>query len=426
MSDLFPIPEISRAATVQTIRSPGGVEAWLVEDYAVPLVAAQFAFRGGASQDAASAPGLATLLAGLLDEGAGPYDSAGFHEAIDDLAVHMHFSADRDYAAGHFQTLSKNLDAAFELMRLAVCEARLEQASIERVTAQLVASLRRELKDPDAVASRTFRAAAFANHPYGRATRGEIETMPALTRASLLDMRDRMFARDNLIVAVVGAIDAATLGAQLDRVFGALPEKSRLDPVAPVEIGGLGSRIVATVDVPQATIRFGRAGLDRNDPDFVAGIVVNHILGGGAFTARLFREVREKRGLAYSVYSHLQNYDRAAMLLGGTSTKNERAAESLAVIEEQIRDLAENGPTEDELAKARKFLIGSYALRFDTSTKIAGNLLHLQLEGRTPSYLDDRNRLVAAVTLDDAKRAARRLFGDGELLVTVAGKPVGM
>lgn len=426
MSDLSPIPEISRAATVQTIRSPGGVEAWLVEDYAVPLVAAQFAFRGGASQDPASAPGLATLLAGLLDEGAGPYDSAGFHEAIDDLAVHMHFSADRDYAAGHFQTLSKNLDAAFELMRLAVCEARLEQASIERVTAQLVASLRRELKDPDAVASRTFRAAAFANHPYGRATRGEIETMPALTRASLLDMRDRMFARDNLIVAVVGAIDAATLGAQLDRVFGALPEKGRLDPVAPIEIGGLGSRIVANVDVPQATIRFGRPGLDRNDPDFVAGMVVNHILGGGAFTARLFREVREKRGLAYSVYSHLQNYDRAAMLLGGTSTKNERAAESLAVIEEQIRDLAENGPTEDELAKARKFLIGSYALRFDTSTKIAGNLLHLQLEGRTPSYLDERNRLVAAVTLDDAKRAARRLFGDGKLLVTVAGKPVGM
>jgi zinc protease len=426
VTELAPLPEHSRASTVQQVRSPGGVTAWLVEDYAVPLIAVQFAFRGGASQDPPGKPGLSTLLAGLLDEGAGPYDSAGFHEVLDDLAVHLHFSADRDYVAGHFQTLARNADAAFELMRLAVCEARLDQAPIERVVSQLVASLRRELKDPDAMASRMFRAAAFPDHPYGRAARGEIDTLPALTRADLVDMRARMFARDNLTVAVVGAIDATTLASELDRVFSALPEKSRLDKIAPVEMSGVGSRIVSDVDVPQATIRFGRPGLDRNDPDFVAGIVVNHILGGGAFTARLFREVREKRGLAYSVYSQLQNYDEAAMLVGATSTKNERAAESLSVIEEQIRDLGENGPTEDELAKAKKFLIGSYALRFDTSNKIAGNLMQLQLEGRTPAYLDQRNRLVGAVTLDDAKRAARRLFGDGKLLVAVAGKPQGM
>ena len=178
--------------------------------------------------------------------------------------------------------------------------------------------------------------------------------------------------------------------------------------------------------MPQATIRFGRPGVERDDPDFMAAVVVNHILGGGAFTARLFREVREKRGLAYSVYSHLQNYDHAAMLVGATSTKNERAAESLAVIEEQIADLAASGPTEEELAKARKFLIGSYALRFDTSTKIAGNLMQLQLEGRPTAYLDQRNKLVAAVDLDAAKRAAKKLLGDGKLLVALAGRPTGM
>jgi zinc protease len=421
-----PLPAASRAATVQKVRSPGGVEAWLVEDYAVPLVAAQFAFRGGAAQDPVDKPGLATLLAGLLDEGAGPYDSSGFHEALDDLAVHLHFSADRDHISGHFQTLVKNVDAAFELMRLAVCEARLDQAPIERVTSQLVASLKRELKDPDAMASRAFRAAAFPGHAYGRAARGEIDSLATIGRADLDEFRARTFARDNLVVAVVGAIDAETLARYLDSVFVALPAKSRLTLVPPVEMAGLGLRIVSEVDVPQATIRFGRPGLDRSDPDFIAGMVVNHILGGGAFTARLFREVREKRGLAYSVYSHLQNYDQAAMVLGGTSTKNERAAESLAVIEEQIRDLAENGPTEEELGKACRFLVGSYALRFDTSTKIAGNLVHMQLEGRDPSYLDERNRLVAAVTLDDARRAARRLFGNGELLVAVAGKPQGM
>lgn len=426
MTDLSPIPETSRAAAVQEIRTPGGLSAWLVEDYAVPLVAAQFAFRGGASQDPVERPGLATLLGGLLDEGAGPYDSAGFHEAMDDLAVHLHFSVDRDHLAGHFQTLTRNLDPAFELMRLALCEARLEQAPIDRVVSQLVASLKRELKDPDAVASRSFRAAAFPDHPYGRAARGEIDTLPRIGRDDLVAMRANMLARDTLAIAVVGAIDAKTLAAKLDATFGALPERANLAPVPPAVMGGVGQRIVTDIDVPQATIRFGRPGVERDDPDFMAAVVVNHILGGGAFTARLFREVREKRGLAYSVYSHLQNYDHAALLVGATSTKNERAAESLEVIQEQIADLAANGPTEDELAKARKFLIGSYALRFDTSTKIAGNLMQLQLEGRPTAYLDQRNRLVAAVGLDDARRAARKMLGDGKLLVALAGRPTGM
>ncbi|MFO1133650.1 MAG: pitrilysin family protein [Rhodoblastus sp.] len=426
MTDLSPLPETSRAAAVQEIRTPGGLSAWLVEDYAVPLVAVQFAFRGGASQDPAERPGLATLLGGLLDEGAGPYDSAGFHEAMDDLAVHLHFSVDRDHLAGHFQTLTRNLDPAFELMRLAVCEARLEQAPVDRVVSQLVASLKRELKDPDAVASRSFRAAAFPDHPYGRAARGEIDSLPKIGRDDLVAMRANMLARDTLAIAVVGAIDAATLAAKLDATFGALPERASLAPVAPAVMAGVGRRIVTDIDVPQATIRFGRPGVERDDPDFMAAVVVNHILGGGAFTARLFREVREKRGLAYSVYSHLQNYDHAALLVGATSTKNERAAESLEVIQEQIADLVANGPTEEELGKARKFLIGSYALRFDTSTKIAGNLMQLQLEGRPTAYLDQRNRLVAAVGLDDAKRAARKMLGDGKLLVALAGRPTGM
>lgn len=418
--------ETSRASTVQTLRTPGGIDVWLVEDYAVPLVAAQFAFRGGASQDPENKPGVATMLAGLLDEGAGPYDSSEFHEALDDIAAHLHFSADRDYIGGHFQTLTRNLDPAFELLRLAVNEARLDGAAIERVCSQLVASLRRELKDPDSAASRAFRTAAFPGHPYGRAARGEIDILPKIARDDLSDLRAKNMARDNLVVAVVGAIDAKSLSERLDRAFGALPEKSRLVDVPAARFNGLGSRIVTHIDVPQTTIRFGRPGLDRADPDFMAGVVVNHILGGGVFTARLFREVREKRGLAYSVYSQMQNNEAAALLVGATSTKNDRAAESLGVIEEQIRDLSDNGPTEEELEKARKFLIGSYALRFDTSTKIAGNLLHLQMERRSPSYLDERNRLIAAVTMDDAKRAAKKLFGDGSLLITAAGRPTGM
>ncbi|MGH6857184.1 MAG: M16 family metallopeptidase [Methylocella sp.] len=413
----------SRASTVQKVVSQGGVEAWLVEDYAIPLIAFEFAFKGGAAQDPIGKPGAATLLSGLLDEGAGAYDSEGFHRALDEDAIEMSFSAERDILTGRMQSLSRNSARAFALLQLAVTEARLDAESFERVVRQIAAGLKREANDPDFVAGRSFRALAYPNHSYGLPVRGELSTLPMLTRANLIEMRAATFARDNLKIAAVGAVDAATLAGHLDDVFGGLPDKASLNFVAPGAFSGTGTRHVSPIEVPQSTIRFGRESVARSDPDFIPAMIVNHILGGGIFSARLFREVREKRGLAYSVYSRLVTYDHAAMFYGATSTKNERAAESMAVIEKEISSLAEFGPTEEELDKAKKYLIGSYALRFDTSTKIAGQLVNLQSEGFGVEYLDERNKLIAGVTMEDAKRASKRLFGDTKLLVTVAGNP---
>ncbi len=416
----------SRAAAVQKVVSSGGVEAWLVEDYAVPLVALQLAFKGGASQDPSAKPGVANLLAGLLDEGAGSLDAEAFHTALDEDAIELSFSADRDMLTGRLQTLSRNSARAFELLRLAVNEARLDAEPFERVRSQIAAGLKREANDPDTAASRSFRATAYEGHPYGLPVRGDLDVLPTLTQGDLIDLRAKTFARENLKIAVVGAIDALSLARHLDDIFGALPRAGHNALVADAAFLGEGRRVIVDIDVPQSTIRFGRQGLSRADPDIIPATVVNHVLGGGVFSARLFREVREKRGLAYSVYSQLVTYDHGAMFLGGTSTKNERAAESMGVIEAEIKSLAEAGPSEEELEKAKKYLIGSYALRFDTSTKIASQLLHLQTDGYGVEYLDERNRLFAAVTMDDAKRAAKRLFGDASLLVTVAGRPEGM
>lgn len=419
-------PTRSRAETVQRIVTPGGIEAWFVESYAVPLIALEFAVRGGAAQDPPEKPGLATLLASLLDEGAGPYDARSFHRAIDDLAIHLGFGADRDALSGHLQTLVRNTDQAFELLKLAVTQARLDSDSIDRVRGQMAAELKRDANDPNAMVAQAFRLAAFPSHPYGRPVRGELDSLGSLTRGDLDTLRSRMLARKDLKIAVVGAIDVPTLSIKLDDVFGGWPQQNRLAPVPVIAMQNIGARKVVDLDVPQATMRFARQGVSRKDPDYFAALVVNHILGGGVFTARLFREVREKRGLAYSIYSHLNEYDQCAMFVGGTSTKNERAGESLEVIEQQIGALAQEGPTEDELDKAKKYLIGSYALRFDTSTKIASQLVNLQLDGFDPSYLDERNVKIDAVTLDDAKRVAKKLLGDGKLLVAVAGRPVGV
>jgi zinc protease len=421
-----PVPVVSRAARVQHVVSPGGVRAWLVEDYAVPLVAVEFSFAGGAAQDPSGKAGAGALLAGLLDEGAGELDAEAFHRALDDHAIRLSFNVERDEFSGHLQTLSRHVDKAFELLALAVNAPRFDEAPLERVRSQINAMLKRESKDPDAMAAQAWRRAAWAGHPYARSPRGELGEVDAVTRDDLVDLRRQILARDTLKVAVVGAIDAARLAVHLDNVFAGLPAKADLTPVPEIEIGGLGRRIVVDFDVPQANIRFGRPGIARADKDYIAAMVVNHILGGGSFTSRLFQEVREKRGLTYSVYSSLTTAEASPSLIGSTSTKNERAGESLAVIEAEFARLAAEGPTADELEKAQKFLTGSYALRFDTSTKIAGHLLHLQREGFDAGYLDRRNAEVEAVTLEDAKRVAKRLIGDAKLLVAIVGRPEGL
>ncbi|SDR55488.1 zinc protease [Rhizobiales bacterium GAS191] len=414
----------ARAASVRKVTSPGGVEAWLVEDHTNPLIAIQFAFTGGSSQDPAAKPGLAYLMSGMLDEGAGPYDSTAFHERVEDLAIDLRFDADRDYVTGSLKTLTKNCDEAFELLRLALQEPRFDQDAVERVKAQVLAGLRRDANEPNAVARNAFAEAAFPNHPYGWPLKGTLEGVPTITGPDLDAYRRKTLDRAGLKVAVVGDIDAARLAQILDRIFAGLPARAELRPVADVVMAS-GQRRSIDLPVPQSTIIFGLPGLARKDADYVPAVVMNHILGGGTFTSRLWTEIREKRGLAYSVYSSLSPFRHSALLFGATSTKNERANESISVISAEIEAFARDNITADELDKAKKYLTGSYGLRFDTSTKIARELLQAQLDDLGMDYFDRRNAEIAAVTADDIARVSKRLLDTGKMLVVIVGRPVG-
>ena len=419
-------PAASGAVNVREIVSPGGVKAWLVEDYAVPIVSVELAFRGGATQDPKGRDGAATILSGLLDEGAGDLDSQAFHRALDEKAIEIGFHADADKVGGRVRTLSKHLDRAGALLALALNAPRFDEEPFERVREQVKAHLRHEINDPGTVAWRGFRARVFKGHPYENPSDGSPETLDALERADMGRLHRRLMARDQLFVGVVGAIDAERAGRLLDEAFAHLPAKAGLDPVGPAPFLGLGSEEVIDLDVPQTTIRFGRPGPSRRDEHYIPAFVLAHILGGGTgLSSRLFREVREKRGLAYTAYAGLATQDHASYLTGGTTTKNERARESLDVIRAEILDMAKNAVTEEELEKGKRYLIGSYPLRFDTSTKIAGQLVQMQLDGYGREWLVERNERIRAVTRADARRAAEALFGDGSLSVVMVGRPAG-
>lgn len=413
-------------AQVGEVLSPRGVEAWHVQSDLVPLIALAFTFEGGGAQDPETKPGVAQMLSRLLDEGAGPYSSDAFQERLAARAIELSFNAGPDAIGGSLKTLVKHADEAFDLLKLALCEPRYDEEAIERVRAQTIAGLRYQQNDPGVVASREFFARAFPGHPYGRPTSGTIESIEAITRDDLLELHRRVVGQGRAKIAAVGALDAGRLAGVLDSVFGTLPEPAGFAPVPPVEIAGRGTHHVVDLDVPQSVIRFATNGVSWRDPDFIPAYVLNHILGGGAFTSRLFQEVREKRGLAYSVGTSLVSYRGASMTWGYTATKNERVVECISVIQDEMARLKADGPTDDELQKAKDYLTGSYALGFDTSTKIAHQLAQIAFEGLGIEYIGRRNALVAAVTQDDIRHAAERTIGDGELLVVVAGRPVGL
>jgi zinc protease len=406
--------------------SASGVEAWHVESDVVPLIAVAFTFEGGSAQDPVDKPGTAQMLARLLDEGAGAYDSDAFQERLAARAIELSFNAGNDAVGGSLKTLVKHADEAFELLRIALVEPRFDQDSIERVRAQTIAGLRYQQNDPGVMATRRFFAEGFVNHPYGSPTSGTVESVEAITRDDLVALHRTLIAKERVKIAVVGAIDADRLSALLDKVFGGIAAATALKPVAPTMLQNRGSRVIVDLDVPQSVIRFGSNGVSWRDPDFVPAYVLNHVLGGGAFTSRLFQEVREKRGLAYSVGTSLVSYRAAAMTWGFTATKNERVVECLSVIADEMARLKSDGPSDDELQKAKDYLTGSYALGFDTSTKIAHTLAQIAFEDLGIDYISRRNALVTEVTQADIRRAAERTLGDGRMLVVIAGRPTGV
>jgi zinc protease len=413
------------ATTIERVVSNGGIVAWLVHDNAVPLITVDFAFTGGAAQDPAGKAGTANLMASLLDEGAGDFDARAFEDRLDRKAVQLGFSAGRDAIRGSLRTLAENRDEAFDDLRLALTAPRFDTADVELNRAQILSALRRQQTSPTDLAALRWWSTAFAGHPYGQPLGGTLQTLPAIGIDDLKAFAHRVLARDNLTIAVVGDIDADAAKAMLDRVFGGLPAKAELSPVPPALPQGLGRTIKVDLDVPQTVIDFGGVGVGRNDPDFWAAYIVNDILGGGSFSSRLYHQVREKRGLVYSISDGLLWLDDTAIFMGATATRADRAGETVDLIESEIHRLAEDGPTADELAKAKAYLNSSFVLNLDTSSKIAALLVQLQLDHQPVDYITRRPQMIAAVTPDDARRVAKRLFGGG-LLFTEVGRPGGL
>lgn len=408
---------------IQEVKSQSGVTAWLVEDYSLPIIAIRFAFEGGSTQDPVGKEGLANLMTGLFDEGAGDLDSEAFQIQLDDAGAEMGFGASRDYIYGSMRMLAERKDEALALLQLAIERPRFDAAPIERIRAQIVSGIVSSAKDPETAAQYRWATALYGDHPYSRRDEGTEQSLATITADDLRAFHKANFARENLRVAVVGAIDAETLRGELDRLFSGLPEKPALQSVNYVK-PKLAQEVRVDYVLPQATLQLAYPGIEREEPEFFGAVLMNHVLGGGSFSSRLFEEVRERRGLTYGISSSIVNHEHAAALVIGTSTRADKADETLAVIRDVVRRMAEEGPTEAELEAAKKYLIGSYAINnLDSSSSIAATLVELQTEDLGIDYIDRRAGLINAVTLEDARAAARKLLSAEPAVLVVGGKP---
>jgi zinc protease len=410
---------------IKEVVSPGGITAWLVEDHNIPFTALEIQFRGGTSLDAPDKRGAVNLMTALIEEGAGDMDSRAFAEARDALAADFSFDAGTDSVGVSTRFLTENRDQAITLLREALVNPRFDQSAIDRVREQVLSNIRSDEKDPSALASQALDRLAFGDHPYGSNGNGTIETVTALTRDDIIAAHKGALARDRIYVAAAGDITAEELGPLLDKLFADLPATGTPLPARAPWLLEPGVTVI-DFPTPQSTVLFGHVGIPREDPDFFAAFILNEALGGGRFTARLMSEVREKRGLTYGIGSYLVGKDKAEMYLGQFSASNDKVAEAKDVVRAEWARIAAEGLTEEELATTKTYLTGSYPLRFDGNANIASILVGMQMDDLPIDYPVTRNAKIEAVTMDDIRRVAKRLYLPDALHFVVVGQPTGL
>jgi len=417
----------ARALAIETVTSPGGITAWLVEDHALPVVSVELGFRGGSASDPSGKAGLAEFTTDLLDEGAGPYDATQFKGRLEDLAATLAIGVDPDMAQLDLRTLAANLPDALDLVRLALAEPRFSDDAVARVRGQLLAALERRARDPNYIADRLWWETEMVGHPYARPRQGTPATIARIGPDDMRGFVRARFARDIMLVGVVGDITPAQLAPLLDRAFGGLPAKAAPSGVPSAHPRDTADLLLATMPIPQSVVVFGQPGITRDDPDWYAALLVTHILGGGGgLTSRLALEVREKRGLAYSVYCGLAPLQHGGVIVGGVATENARLAQSIDLIRAEWRRMRDQGPTANELAAAKTYLTGSFPLNFDSTARVASLLVVIQRDQLGADYLDRRNALINAVTLDQARRVAKKILDPGALVFAVVGSPANL
>lgn len=408
---------------IQSWRSENGAQVLFIEAHELPIVDVRVVFSAGAARDG-DRPGLAVLTNGLLMSGAGAMNADEIALRLESVGAAASTESLRDMAIVSMRSLSDpgKLGTMLEVMRAVLTQPTFPEADLERERRQLLAALDYRQQQPEDVAEDAFFRLIYGGHPYGNPSQGTHASVSSITREQIVDFYRRYYVGSNAFVAVVGNLEEAAARRLVEDLVGSLPAGDR--PAAVPDVSPLPQALERRIPMPtvQTHILVGQPGIARDDPDYFPLYVGNHILGGSGFESRLMHEIRELRGLAYSVYSYFLPMAEQGPFIAGMQTRNEQAATALGLMNEHIQRFIEQGPTEEELRKAVQNITGGFPLRIDSNRKLVEQLAVLAFYGMPLDYLDAFNDRVRAVTVDSIRDAFRRRVDPARMAtVTVGG-----
>jgi zinc protease len=402
-----------------------GARVYFVEAHELPMVQIEIAFDAGSARDVSATSGLALLTSQMLAEGAGKLDADQVATEFERRGAEYGASGDRDMATVTVRSLSERtlLDPALDVLALVLSSPTFPAASLERQRAQALVALQQEAQSPGEVASKAFYQAVYGAHPYALHPSGTDAGLRAIRREDLIAFHHRYYVAGNAVMAIVGDLSVDQARRVSQRLFAKLP-KGEAAPALPAVPPSTPDQRVINFPSSQTHVLVGQAGIRRSDPDYFPLLVGNYTLGGGGLVSRLSEEIREKRGLSYSVYSYFYPFERKGPFIMGLQTKNAQREEAKRLMRETLAGYLRTGPTEAELRAAKEFLTGSFPLRLDSNRKIADNLIMIGFYRLPLTYLEDFVPKVRAVTSEQIRAAFQRhLAPDRMDTVMVGGAP---
>jgi zinc protease len=422
---LFTTATASATPKIEHWTLKNGARVYFVEARNLPMVTLNVVFDAGSARDPQGRNGLSMLTNHLLDNGTGELDADAIAATFEGLGAEFGSSNDRDMAGASLRSLSDRalLDPALDLFARVLAAPSFPVASFERERRRALLGLKQAEASAGTVASKAFFAQLYKGHPYALPPDGSEAGLKALTRDDLAAFHARHYVGRNAVLALIGDIKLREAKALAERVLGGLPAGEAAPPlpkVADVAPRVRAERVLAHPST-QTHLMIGEAGMARNDPDFYPLYLGNHVLGGSGLVSRLSQEVREQRGLSYSVYSYFLPLREPGPFLLGLQTKNSQRAEALSVVRRVLKEYTEKGPTPEELAAAKKNVTGGFPLRIDSNKKIAEYLTVIGFYGLPLTYLDDFIPRIEAVTAEQIRDAFRRRVHPEHMLTVVVG-----
>jgi len=409
------------ALNIQHWTTPEGSEVYFVENHSLPMMDVSINFRAGSAYDTPETSGAAAVTHHLMTLGAAGLDEETLTNRFADIGAVLGGSFDADRASFKLRTLTSEQQAALETFALVLHKPDFPQNVLAREQARIIAALQEAETEPDSIAQKAFMQSVYGMHPYSLDQNGEISTVQTLTVAQLRQFYQTYYTAKSAVIALMGDLTTDQAKQIAERLSAGLPQEPAVPAIPPVT--ELKAPSVKKLPHPamQAHILLGQPGNMRGDPDFFPLYVGNYILGGGGFVSRLTEEVREKRGLAYSVYSYFMPMSQLGPFQIGLQTKKEQADEALKLVMETVQQFVDNGVTEKELAAAKDNLIGGFPLRIDSNSKILEYLNMIGFYKLPLDYLDSFNQHVAQVTVSQINDAFRRRIHPDRFATVIVG-----